>query len=288
MLRRVFADNDELDENRKRRQPRAQPPGAAHNPHGPATQRCAKSTTQDREWGGDKTQAAETVQAAPRQPGEPTASCLTAIVTQTAIASDKPGLTAVPADQAGLDPAAPIALSQVFTYVRGQSLKGAHDEGRARHGPAPAAPDRGKVFTAEAFPVNVAGRSAVSPARQNSTHGRRLEEAATGPVTFRNAGKQTRGGACPKRAESVGPTQPHRTRAVGEHHHFLRERRREMHAEAFHPDMPRRPAIEGTQSGLVRAHGLRHARDCGFASVRRPNYPIGAACNLRRLFRRLP
>jgi hypothetical protein len=38
---------------------------------------------------------------------------------------------------------------------------------------------------------------------------------------------------------------------------------------------------------LVRGYGLRQARYRGFAKVRLQNYLIGAACNLRRLFRRM-
>ncbi len=41
------------------------------------------------------------------------------------------------------------------------------------------------------------------------------------------------------------------------------------------------------QSELVRAYGLRRARYRGKAKVRLQNYLIGAACNIRRLFRRL-
>lgn len=51
--------------------------------------------------------------------------------------------------------------------------------------------------------------------------------------------------------------------------------------------MHKRNGIEGTQSELVRGYGLRQARYRGFAKVRLQNYLIGAACNLRRLFRRL-
>ena len=49
----------------------------------------------------------------------------------------------------------------------------------------------------------------------------------------------------------------------------------------------RRNGIEGTQSELVRAYGLRQARYRGKAKVRLQNYLIGAACNIRRLFRRM-
>ena len=50
--------------------------------------------------------------------------------------------------------------------------------------------------------------------------------------------------------------------------------------------MKHRNAIEGTQSELVRAHGLRHARYRGLAKVKLQNYFIGAACNVKRWIRR--
>ena len=49
----------------------------------------------------------------------------------------------------------------------------------------------------------------------------------------------------------------------------------------------RRNGIEGTQSELVRGYGLRQARYRGKDKVRLQNHLIGAACNIRRLFRRL-
>jgi hypothetical protein len=60
-----------------------------------------------------------------------------------------------------------------------------------------------------------------------------------------------------------------------------------MQTEEFKQEMRRRNGIEGTQSELVRAYGLRRARYRGKAKVRLQNYLIGAACNIRRLFRRL-
>lgn len=287
VLRRVFEENYEVDEHGERQQTRAQPPGAVHNPHEPQAQWSTKATTKDKEWVGYKTQIAETVQDTPCQPGEPTANFLTAIVTQTAIASDKPGLTAVLAEQASLGLAAPGTLYVDGAYVWGQSLKDAHDAGRELRGPAPASPDRGKTFTAEAFDVEVAGRSAVCPAGQRSTNCSRLEEATTGKVTFRFEWNHRLCGVCPQRPECVAATQAHRTLVVGEHHDFLQARRREMQTPAFHTEMHRRNAIEGTQSELVRAYGLRHARYRGLGKVRLQNYLIGAACNLRRLCRRL-
>ena len=60
-----------------------------------------------------------------------------------------------------------------------------------------------------------------------------------------------------------------------------------MQTDAFNLEMHSRNGIEGTQSELIRAHGMRHARYRGKAKVRLQNYLIGTACNIRRLFRRL-
>ena len=287
VLRRVFQENYEVNEKGERQQTRAQPPGAVHNPHEPEAQWSSKSTTKDKEWVGYKAQIAETVQDEPRARGEPTRNFITAIVTQNAIASDKPGLPAVLAEQASVGLAAPSALYVDGAYVSSQILKDAHDEGREVRGPAPAAPDRGKTFTAEAFDVDVAARSAVCPASQPSTNCSRLEEAKTGKVNFRFEWNDTLCGACPKRPQCVGATQSHRTLVVGEHHSFLQARRREMQFPEFKKEMHRRNGIEGTQSELVRGYGLRYARYRGLVKVRLQNYLIGAACNLRRLCRRL-
>ncbi len=50
--------------------------------------------------------------------------------------------------------------------------------------------------------------------------------------------------------------------------------------------MKHRNAIEGTQSELVRGHGLRRARYRGLGKVKLQNYFIGAACNVKRWIRR--
>lgn len=48
-----------------------------------------------------------------------------------------------------------------------------------------------------------------------------------------------------------------------------------------------RNGIEGTQSELVRAHGLRRARYRGKSKVDLQNQFIGAACNIKRWLRLL-
>ena len=59
-----------------------------------------------------------------------------------------------------------------------------------------------------------------------------------------------------------------------------------MQTDAFKQELHQRNGIEGTHSARVRGYGLRQARYRGQAKVRLQNYLLGAACNIRRLFRR--
>jgi len=84
----------------------------------------------------------------------------------------------------------------------------------------------------------------------------------------------------------VGPEQKHRSLVVGQHHRVWQSRRREQKTQAFAQQMKHRNGIEGTQSELVRAHGIRRARYRGWAKVRLQHYFAAAACNLKRWIRR--
>lgn len=287
LLRRVFEENYEEDKNGGYQQTRAQPTGALHNPHEPGAQWSSKSTIKDKTWIGYKTQVAETVQDECREKGEPTCSFITAVVTQNAPESDKAGMAEVLAEQAcmGLEP--PSDLYVDGAYVCSEALKDAQEQNRQLHGPAPASPDRGKVFTAEAFDVLVEERHAICPAGHRSSNCSRLKESKTGKVSYRIEWSNTLCGVCPLQKQCVSEGQPHRTLVVGELYSLLQERRRMMQTEDYKQDMKRRNGIEATQSELVRAYGLRQARYRGKAKVRLQNYFIGAACNMRRLFRRI-
>jgi transposase len=287
LLQRVFLENYTLEASGESGKRRAQPTGAVQNPHEPEAQWSSKSTTRDKTWVGYKAQVAETVQEQPCQPNEPTANFLTAVVTQNAPASDKAGMADVAEEQQrmGLEP--PAALYVDGAYVSSEAIKDANDEGRELRGPAPASPNRGKVYTIESFDVHVEERYAVCPAGQRSSNCSRLEEHGTGKVVYRIEWKQAVCGACPLRERCVNAGQDHRTFVVGALHTILQDRRREMLTEAFKQEMRHRNGIEGTHSELVRGYGLRQARHRGFAKVRLQNYLIGAACNIRRLFRRV-
>lgn len=287
LLQRVFLENYDVDVAGRARKTRAQPTGAVHNPHEPQAQWSSKSTTKDKTWVGYKVQVAETVQEEPRQPGEPTVNFLTAMVTQNAPASEKPGMAQVLAEQKVMGLDVPSALYVDGAYVSSEALTEAREQDRELRGPAPASPDRGKVFTVEAFDVHVEDRYAVCPAGKRSSNCSRLEEKSTGNVDYRIEWSKTACSMCQLQAQCVSPGQDHRTFVVGELHSILQDRRREMQTEAFKKDMHRRNGIEGTHSELVRGYGMRHARYRGKAKVHLQNYLIGAACNIRRLFRRI-
>jgi len=161
-------------------------------------------------------------------------------------------------------------------------------EGRELIGPAaPPANNNDGRFTSAAFQVQVEQRKAVCPAGHQNSQCSRLQEQATGRVSYRFEWDTATCAACPLRQKCIKTDHPHRALVVGEHHTTLQARRQEQQTKPFQQRMRHRNAIEGTQSELVRAHGLRHTRYRGLAKARLQNYFIGAACNIKRWLRRL-
>jgi len=277
LLARVLAEN--FQEEQGELTVRVQPAGAVRNPHDPDAQWSTKG--KDTDWVGYKVQVAETVSDTPAQEGEPTRSFVTAMVTQPATGSDEAGLRQVRQEQqdSGLQP--PPTLLVDGAYVSAAVLKEEAEAGRELLGPAPQPSNKGPGFKSDAFDLKVSERVAVCPAGKSSSHCSRLEEQATGKVSFRfEWGRQCHG--CPLKDQCVGKNQRHRTLVVGEHYEYLQQRRREQQTAEFQEKMHQRNAIEGTQSELVRAHGMRQARYRGLPQVRLQNYLIGAACNAKR------
>jgi len=287
LLARVLAEHFEVVEGSGLAPRRAPVPGAVQNPHEPDAQWAAKGQGRHRqEVVGYKIQVAETVPDEPRQKGEPTAAFLTAIETQPAIGSDDAGFEQVEAAQAqrGQEPASDWHADGA--YVSAERLARFKAEGRQLIGPAQPAPKKDSRYSTEDFDVCVAERRAVCPAGKPNTQCSRLEEEATGKVSYRFEWSM-HCHDCPLRQNCLGKDQRHRTLVVGEHHDLLQARRREQKTEAFAQQKKKRNAIEGTQSELVRGHGARRARYRGYPKVRLQNYFIGAACNAKRWIRRL-
>jgi transposase len=253
------------------------------NPHDPEATYAVKGEGQKKkEHVGYKVQVAETVTQAELEPGEPTQNFLAGLVTHAAHQSDQAGAEKMAAEQAVMGLDKPPVQYVDGAYVSAEKLVAAQAEGRRLIGPAAAAPhNNGGRYTTEAFQIAVEQRRALCPAGHENTQCSRLEEQATGKVTYRFEWS-THCAACPLRERCVGPEQTHRTLVVGEHHSALQARRREQKTEAFVQEMKHRNGIEGTLSELVRAHGLRRARHRGLAKARLQSYFAGAACNVKR------
>lgn len=256
------------------------------NPHDPeATYSVKGQGQQKKEHVGYKVQVAETVSEATLAPGEPTRNFILGIVTHPAYQSDEAGAVKMEQEQAQMGLEKPPVQYVDGAYVSAQKLAQAQAEGREIIGPAQSAPQKEGRFSVEDFQINVEERTALCPAGQTNTQCSRLEEEASGKVSYRfEFGAPCHD--CPLRGQCLGQDQRHRTVVVGEHHTVLQARRREQQTHAFKQRMKHRNGIEGTQSELVRGHGLRRARSRGLAKVKLQNYFIGAACNVKRWIRR--
>jgi hypothetical protein len=286
LLERVWGEHFESDSAGQLQQRQAQPPGAVQNPHDPEAQWAAKGQGKHRkEHVGYKIQVAETVAQTTLNKGEPTANFITTVVTQPATGSDDAGLPLVEQEQTNLGLEKPAEWYLDGAYISAERLAQAQAEGRQLIGPAQPAPKKDGRFSVEDFQVSVEQRQAVCPAGQTSTQCSRLEEEATRKVTYRFE-FTTHCHNCPLREQCLGKGQRHRTITVGQYHAHLQARRQEQRTEAFKIKAQRRNAIEGTQSELVRAHGLRRARYLGLAKARLQSYFAAAACNLKRWVRR--
>jgi hypothetical protein len=256
------------------------------NPHDPDATYAVKGEGQHKkEHVGYKVQVAESVSEAILAPGEPTSNFIMGIVTHPAYESDDAGEVQMKQEQAKMGLEKPTVEYLDGAYISAQQLARAQAEGRELIGPAQSAPRKEGRFTVEDFQINVEKRQAICPAGKASTQCSRLEEESTGKVSYRfEFSTQCHG--CPLRAQCLGQNQSHRTVVVGEHHTLLQARRKEQKTDAFKERMKHRNAIEGTQSELVRAHGMRRARYRGLDKVKLQNYFIGAACNVKRWMRR--
>lgn len=287
LLQRVWTENFQLSTTAGQLEMTpAQPPGAVHNPHDPEAQWAAKGHGKHRkEHVGYKVQVAETVQSGQLEKGQPTPNFITAMITQPAIASDEAGLVLVEQAQAemGLEP--PSHLFVDGAYISAALLAQAQAQGRELIGPAHSALKKDGRFGVDDFQIQVEERKATCPAGKENLQCSRLVESETGKVTYRFEWS-THCHECPLRQQCLGQDQRHRTIVVGEHHTHLQARREEQRTSEFREKTKQRNAIEGTQSELVRAHGLRQARYRGLNKARLQNYLAGTACNIKRWIRR--
>jgi transposase len=291
LLRRVFDEQFELTDPAAP-QPRTKEQlstGRVQNPHEPEATYASKGNGEHRkEHVGYKIQVAETVSEAVLAPGEPTRNFIVGVVTHAARESDEEGAIKMEAEQAAMGLEKPSVNYVDAAYVSTEKLVEAAAQGRELVGPAPkAANNNDGRFQSEAFQVRVEQRQATCPAGHQNSQCSRLVEKATGRVSFRFEWDTATCAACPLRLQCIKAEHQHRTLVVGEHHTVLQSRRNEQKTAEFKARLKHRNAIEGTQSELVRAHGMRRARYRGLAKTKLQNYFIGAACNVKRWLRRV-
>jgi transposase len=207
------------------------------------------------------------------------------MLTHPAYEHDEIGARKMEQEQARMGLDQPLVQYVDSAYIWASKLVEAQAQGRELIGPALPGPQKDGRFTAAQFQINVEERHAVCPAGKVNTQCSRLVEASTGKISYRFE-FSTQCHDCALHAQCLGKGQRHRSLVVGEHHTALQARRQEQQTPAFKQRMKHRNAIEGTQSELVRAHGLRHARYRGLAKVALQNYFIAAACNAKRWIRR--
>ena len=262
------------------------PTTCVRNPHDPEAMYSVKGQGhQKREHVGYKVQVAETVCEATLAAGEPTRNFIVGMVTHPAHESDEAGSLKMEQEQARMGLDKPTVQYVDSAYVSAKKLVEAQAKGREVIGPALPGPQKDGRFTVAQFDIQVEERRAVCPAGKLNTQCSRLVEEATGNVCYRFE-FSTQCHDCALRPQCLGKGQRHRSVLVTEHHTALQTRRREQQTPEFRKRMKHRNAIEGTQSELVRAHGLRRARYRGLAKVSLQNYFIGAACNAKRWIRR--
>jgi hypothetical protein len=286
LLEKIFQEQFDLVAGQTPVSRNAQPTGAVINPHDPQAQWSAKGKGKDKkEWVGYKVQVAETVPPEKCAKGEPTRGFITAVEVQSAWASDQAGAEQVQASQSAMGLDKPSQLYVDGAYVTAEKLAEAAQEHRELIGPAARAAGKEGHFGVEDFAVEVEQRKAHCPAGKQNTQCSRIER-GDGQVEYRFEWT-THCHQCPWRDKCLGSNQKHRTLEVGQYHSHLQARRKEQQTPEFEKQSHQRNAIEGTQSELVRQHGLRRARYRGLAKMALQGYFTGAACNAKRWIKRI-
>jgi hypothetical protein len=291
LLARVFAEQFEVLAAEAAPQPKANEQLGSErvqNPHDPEATYASKGNGEQRkEHVGYKVQVAETVTEAVLAAGEPTGNFIVGMLTHPARESDEEGALKMEAEQQRMGLEKPPVNYVDAAYVSTEKLIEAAAEGRELIGPAQGPGTRDGRFNSEDFQVEVEQRRATCPGGHLNSQCSRLVERTTGKVSYRFEWDTATCAGCPLRLKCIKAEHAHRTLVVGENHTVLQARRQEQQTDAFKARLKHRNAIEGTQSELVRAHGLRRARYRGLAKTKLQNYFIGAACNVKRWLRRV-
>lgn len=287
LLERVFLEQYEVGAGLPERR-KGEASGVVKNPHDPDVQWAAKDHAKTKQWEGYKVQIAETVpdHDTPKDKGDPTEQFIVEVVTTNAIASDLAGMQQVLSEEARQHGDRPSELYVDGAYVTDDTLAQAKTEGRELFGPArPCGNAPGNGFSADAFMVDTASRTAVCPAGHMSRQCSLIHDQYNRSVflRFEWAGLCDE---CPLQKQCTHSRTGRRLLVVGVHHDLLQERRQQMQTESFKKIMRRRNGIEGTISEFTRGGG-RRTRYRGRRKTALANYMQAAAVNANRWIRLL-
>jgi len=283
LLRRVFGEQFEVVQGvvvvRQRR-----PSQAVQNPHDPDAHYADKGTKQ---WIGYKVHVMESVDPAqpPKIKAEPGEHFITEIVSTEAAQDEMAGLAEALDQQQEKHEITPEAVYADGGYVTAGTLEKAEANKMELYGPTRPDPHKG-TYNAEAFIVDIENQRAVCPQGKTSSQCSHIEDSYMGTQYYPFEWASQCDG-CPVQKQCTRARNGRRILVVGLRHDLVQKRREKMRAEGFSRSMYPRNGIEGTHSELVRGHGLRRTKYRGFGRVALSHYFIGAACNVKRLLRRL-
>lgn len=278
LLRRVLEENFEVLEGELQRRLKR----SAHsvqNPHDPDAHYAEK---RNKHWVGYKVHVVENVD--PEQPakkkGEPGEHFITEIFTTEAAQDEMAGLAEALKREQEHHEIEPQAMYADAGYVTENTLAKAQQNGMNLLGPTRPDPHKGP-YNADAFHVDVDKRQAVCPLGKLSTQCSRIRDTYMATEYYRiEWGSQC--DCCPVQKQCTQSKSGRRILVVGLNHDLVEKRRAEMRTAGFSKSMHPRNGIEGTQSELVRGHGLRQTKYRGLSRVGLSHYFMGAACNVKR------
>lgn len=287
LLERVLLEQYDLTGDAPMRR-KCETSGSMKNPYDPDVQWASKDLAKTKTWEGYKVQLAETAPEtdAPKAAGDPTEQFIVEVSTTPAIASDLQGMQQVLTAEAQHQADAPSILHVDAAYVTDDTLAQAQAAGRELIGPPrPCGNAPGNGFTADAFTVDTATRSATCPAGHASRQCSLINDNHKGCAYYRFewAGLCD---TCPLQAQCTQSRTGRRLLMVGLHHDLLQARRRQMQTEEFRRLLRRRNGIEGTISEFVRGGG-RRTRYRGRRKTALGHYMQAAAINVNRWIRLL-
>jgi transposase len=276
LLRRVLDEQFERqDDGRSHARPESDCTGdVISNPHDPEVRYGSKGRI---EWRGYKLQVTETAEET--QPVQ----FITDVAVTSTLETDHRSLAAIQDRLAHRD-LAPARQYVDQGYTSGATIEASQRRGIDLRGFVPGDTRKPVGFRLGDFTLDLAAHTATCPAGRSARSFKPVTSGAADVAYRVSFGSFCRD--CPGFGRCTTNRQG-RTLDLSPYHATIQARRQLAHDPAFHREMHRRSAIEGTLSELVRAQGARRARYRGRSKTLLQACFTAAATNLKRLARTL-